>query len=117
MKLAPTLVAALACALALVVADAPADVAPTGAVGALAVSAQSGRVLVGIDGARPGSWLFASDDQGATWVKARGLAGVAGVTALAFAPSMPAVAYAASITRRSGRLGSAFFASGDAGMS
>jgi hypothetical protein len=86
-------------------------------VGALAVSPQGGRVLVGIDGARPGSWLFVSDDHGATWVKARGLAGAAGVTALAFAPSRPAVAYAAVITRRSGRLGSAFFASGDGGTS
>jgi hypothetical protein len=84
-------------------------------VGALAISPQGGRVLVGIDGARPGSWLFASDDQGATWQKARGVAGAAGVTALAFAPSSPAVAYAAVITRRSGRLGSGFFASGDGG--
>ena len=77
-----TLVAVLACALAAAVAEAPAEIAATGAVGALAVSPQGGRVLVGIDGARPGSWLFASDDHGLTWVKAHGLAGAAGVTAI-----------------------------------
>ena len=115
MKRARTLVIVLACALAVAVAEAPADVAPAGAVGALAVSPQGGRVLVGIDGARPGSWLFASDDHGLTWVQARGLAGAAGVTATAFAPGRPAVAYAAVITRRSGHLGSAFYASADGG--
>jgi hypothetical protein len=111
------LVAAVLCALVLCVAEAAADVSPEGAVGALAVSPQSGRVLVGIDGARPGAWLFRSDDHGVTWAKARGIAGPVGVTALAFARSRPAVAYAAVITRRSGRLGSAFYASGDGGAS
>ena len=62
MKLGPTLVATLACGLAFAAADTPAEIAPQGAVGALAVAPQGGRVLVGIDGARPGSWLFASDD-------------------------------------------------------
>jgi hypothetical protein len=116
-RLAPTLVAALACAPVLALATSSAAVAPEGAVGALAVSPQGGRVLVGIDGARPGSWLFASDDAGATWQKARGVAGAAGVTALAFAPGRPAIAYAAVITRRSGHLGSGFFASSDGGSS
>jgi hypothetical protein len=114
-KLAPAVVVALACALCLDVAEAPAEIAPDGGVGALAISPQGGRVLVGIDGGRPGSWLFASDDGGATWMKARGVAGPVGVTALGFAPSRPAVAYAAVITRRSGHLGSAFYASGDGG--
>jgi hypothetical protein len=114
-KLGPTLVAVLACALAFAAADTPADTAPQGGVGALAVSPQTGRVLVGIDGARPGSWLFLSDDRGASWQKARGVAGAAGVSALAFAPSRASVAYAAVITRHSGHLGSGFFASGDGG--
>lgn len=112
-----TLVAVLACVLAAAVAEAPAEIAATGAVGALAVSPQGGRVLVGIDGARPGSWLFASDDHGLTWVRAHGLAGAAGVTAIGFAPSRPAVVYTAVITRRSGRLGSAFYTSADGGSS
>ncbi len=51
-KLGPTLVATLVCALAFAAADTPADVAPQGAVGALAVAPQGGRVLVGIDGAQ-----------------------------------------------------------------
>ena len=117
MKLGPTLVATFACALAFAAVETPADIAPQGAVGALAVSPQGGRVLVGIDGARPGSWLFLSDDRGASWQKARGVAGAAGVTALAFAPGRPSVAYAAVVTRRSGHLGSGFFASGDGGAS
>jgi hypothetical protein len=106
-------VAALACVLA--AASAQADVAPEGAVGALAVAPQGGRVLAGIDGSRPGSWLFASSDGGATWQKARGLAGTAGVTALAFAPGTPSIAYAAVIGRRSGQLGSGFYTSADGG--
>jgi hypothetical protein len=116
-KLGPTLAGTLACVLAFAAADTPADVAPQGAVGAIAVSPQGGRMLVGIDGARPGSWLFLSDDHGTSWQKARGVAGAAGVTALAFAPSRPSVAYAAVITRRSGHLASGFFASGDGGAS
>ena len=87
MKLGRTLVATFGCALAFAAADTPADIAPQGAVGALAVAPQGGRVLVGIDGARPGSWLYASDDGGGTWRQARGIAGPIGVTALAFAPS------------------------------
>lgn len=115
MKLGPTLAATLACALAFAAADTPAGIAPQGAVGALAVAPQGGRVLVGIDGARPGSWLFASDDAGTTWRTARGMAGAAGVTAIAFAPGNRSIAYAGVITRRSGRLGSGFFASSDGG--
>jgi hypothetical protein len=116
-KLGPALAAVLACALAFAAANTPAEIAPQGGVGALAVSPQGGRVLAGIDGARPGSWLFLSDDQGASWQKARGVAGAAGVTALAFAPSRASVAYAAVITRRAGQLGSGFFASRDGGSS
>ncbi len=114
MKLGRTLVATLACALAFAAA-APADVAPQGGIGALAVAPQGGRVLVGIDGARPGSWLYASDDGGGTWRQARGIAGPIGVTAIAFAPSNRSIAYAGVITRRSGRLGSGFYASIDGG--
>jgi hypothetical protein len=114
-KLGPTLVATLVCALAFAAANTPADVAPQGAVGALAVAPQGGRVLVGIDGGRPGSWLFASDDAGTTWRTARGMAGAVGVTAIAFAPGNRSIAYAGVITRRSGRLGSGFFASSDGG--
>ena len=115
MKLGPTLVATLACGLAFAAADTPAEIAPQGAVGALAVAPQGGRVLVGIDGGRPGSWLFASDDAGVTWRTARGMAGAVGVTAIAFAPGNRSIAYAGVITRRSGRLGSGFFASSDGG--
>ncbi|HET6172933.1 MAG TPA: hypothetical protein VFD90_10025 [Gaiellales bacterium] len=116
MRPSRALVAAFAaCAFALTAGDVPADIAPQGAVGALAVSPQGGRVLVGIDGARPGAWLFSSDDRGLTWRKAGGMAGTAGVTALAFAPGRPSVAYAAVITRRSGKLGSGFYASSDGG--
>jgi hypothetical protein len=109
------LAAALACVLALPGAEAAADVAPTGAVGALVVSPQNGRVLVGIDGGRSGSWLFSSGDRGATWVKARGLAGSSGVTAIAFAPNRPDVVYAAALLRRRNGLGSAFYVSDDGG--
>lgn len=115
MTLGRTLVATLACALAFAAADTPADIAPQGAVGALAVAPHGGRVLVGIDGARPGSWLYASDDGGGTWRQARGIAGPIGVTALAFAPSDRSIAFAGVITRRSGRLGSGFYASIDGG--
>ncbi|HSS59163.1 MAG TPA: hypothetical protein VLK59_14215 [Solirubrobacteraceae bacterium] len=115
MKLGQTLAATLACALAFAAIDASADIAPQGAVGALAVAPQGGRVLVGIDGGRPGSWLFASDDGGGTWRQARGIAGPIGVTAIAFAPGNRSIAYAGVVTRRSGRLGSAFFASADGG--
>jgi hypothetical protein len=113
-KLGGTLVATLACALAFAAA-APADVAPQGGIGALAVAPQGGRILVGIDGARPGSWLYASDNGGSTWRQARGIAGPIGVTAIAFAPSNRSIAYAGVITRRSGRLGSGFYASIDGG--
>ena len=78
MKLGPTLVATLACALAFAAANTPADVAPQGAWALWRCAPQGGRVLVGIDGGRPGSWLFASDDAGTTWRTARGLAGAVG---------------------------------------
>jgi len=96
-KLGPTLAATLACALAFGAANSPAVIAPQGGVGALAVAPQGGRVLVGIDGGRPGSWLFASDDAGTTWRTARGMAGSAGVTAIAFAPGNRLIAYAGVI--------------------
>jgi hypothetical protein len=114
-KLGRALAAALACALALAATDASGEIAPQGGVGAITVAPQGGRVLVGIDGGRPGSWLFSSDSGGTTWRQGRGIAGPIGVTAIAFAPGNRAIAYAGVITRRSGRLGSGFYASSDGG--
>ena len=104
MKLGPTLVATLVCALAFAAANTPADVAPQGAVGALAVAPQGGRVLVGIDGGRPGSWLFASDDAGTTWRPARGLAGAVGVTAIAIMSGERAIKLSEAPTMSNARL-------------
>jgi hypothetical protein len=112
--------AALVTAVVLVVPGptATAEVAPFGAVGAVAVSPATGRVLVGIDDRKPGACLWWSDDQGAHWHVARGLGRASGVTALAFSHSQPNTVYAGVIWLLPEQsLGSGLLVSGDGGAS
>jgi photosystem II stability/assembly factor-like uncharacterized protein len=92
---APALAAAVVLAAPLVLAGANATAAatPFGWVSAVAVSPSSGRVLVGV-GDNPGRCLWWSDDHGAHWQVARGLAKASAVSALAFSSSRPNVVYA-----------------------
>jgi hypothetical protein len=97
---------------------ARASIAPYGAVGAVAVSPATGRVLVGIDDRKAGRCLWWSDDQGAHWRVARGLGKASGVTALAFSHSQPNIVYAGVIwDLPSQSLGGGFLVSSDGGAS
>jgi len=73
--------------------------------------------LVGIEGGKPGSGLWWSDDRGAHWHVALGLGKASGVTALAFSPSQPNVVYAGADWLTARGLASGFLVSSDGGTS
>jgi len=100
-----------------VATTARASVGFRGAVDVVAVSPATGRVLVGIEGGKPGSGLWWSDDRGAHWHVALGLGKASGVTALAFSPSQPNVVYAGADWLTARGLASGFLVSSDGGTS
>jgi photosystem II stability/assembly factor-like uncharacterized protein len=93
------------------------SVGPNGGVDVVAFSPSTDRILVGIEEAPGAQGLWMSDDQGRRWQPVRGIAKERGVTAIAFAPSRPDIAYAGVDWLTPSSLGSGFYVSRDGGAS
>ena len=93
------------------------SVGPNGGVDVVAFSPATDRILVGLEEAPRVRGLWSSDDRGQSWRPARGIAPERGVTAIAFSPSRPDVAYAGVDWLTPTTLGTGLYVSQDGGTS